>query len=558
MFKLLSSTAAAITLCALASTSYAQVIPRTVEPGKIGQRYQIESRPTVTGEPLIQIKDRKGQKRLSGGTSFMMEAVSFEGNEAICDDRLKEEFGDRFGQDITLSGLQTLVDDVTAYYRNEGFILSRAILPQQRIGDGVVKIKLIEGYINDVTFTGDISKGSLAEEYADKLRSKALNVNDLERYLLLMDDLSGMTARATLSAAPSGVGGSDMAVSLTQKTYSFRANVNNRGSRYLGPAQGDLSVQSHNLIGQHETIGIRTIQTLNLDELAYYEASYSQPVGSEGTVVRGLINYTDTEPGNALAPLRLQGDSVTARLDATHPFIRSRRENLLGTIAFTYRNAKSDTFGLSIFEDRVRTLSGRLAYDFLDNLKGINQLAAGVTHGVDIFGANDANDLISRANADSSFTKFNFDVQRLQSIYGPFAAQVTAAGQFSLDPLHASEEFSVGSTPLGSAYDPSELSGDNGFGVRGELHYNADYSNQWINNYQLYSFYDYGKVWNRSIIAGEDDAASLASAGLGVRAGLLDNLRGDIELAMPLTKRVAAENTKGDDTRIFFNLTYNR
>jgi len=374
--------------------------------------------------------------------------------------------------------------------------------------------------------------------------------------LLLMDDLTGMTARGVLSAGNSKLGTSQMTVTLEQKPVSARANVNNRGSRFLGPAQADLLVDFHDTLNQHETLRLRTIQTLNFDELNYYEASYAQPVGKEGTTLRGLVSYTSTEPGNALEALNLEGESTTVRVDATHPFLRSRRSNLFGTLAFTYRDTESDTFGLSIFDDSVRTVSAQLAYDFYDNFRGINQFAGGITQGLDVLGANDQNDLVSRSNADATFTYLSFDAQRLQALTGPFALKLSASGQHSFDPLYASEEFAVGGMNFGSAYDPAELSGDSGIALRSELHYNTRFTTNWLDDLMFYGFYDFGKVWNDNLIAGEDDAISLASSGIGLRSSLLQRVDADFELAFPLTREVAAENTGGDDVRAFFNVTY--
>jgi len=51
---------------------------------------------------------------------------------------------------ITVAELQQIVQDITNYYRNNGYILSRAVLPPQHVANGVVYVQVIEGYIDHV------------------------------------------------------------------------------------------------------------------------------------------------------------------------------------------------------------------------------------------------------------------------------------------------------------------------------------------------------------------------------------------------------------------------
>lgn len=75
-----------------------------------------------------------------------------------------------------------------------------------------------------------------------------------------------------------------------------------------------------------------------------------------------------------------------------------------------------------------------------------------------------------------------------------------------------------------------------------------------LRSYQVYGFYDIGVVWNRDHDADEAYRNSAASAGLGARVNLTDRLSANLELAAPLTGRVDALGSQGEDARFFFTL----
>ncbi|MFQ5491861.1 MAG: hypothetical protein ACE5GE_14175 [Phycisphaerae bacterium] len=72
-----------------------------------------------------------------------------------------------------------------------------------------------------------------------------------------------------------------------------------------------------------------------------------------------------------------------------------------------------------------------------------------------------------------------------------------------------------------------------------------------LNSLQIYGFYDIGAVWDGGR-PGASNRESLASAGIGLRAGVFGRLSGGIEFAKPLTRDVAAEDGEG---RVFVTLS---
>ncbi len=76
---------------------------------------------------------------------------------------------------------------------------------------------------------------------------------------------------------------------------------------------------------------------------------------------------------------------------------------------------------------------------------------------------------------------------------------------------------------------------------------------KFLRDFQLYTFLDYGSVWNRIKTSTREKREWRYSAGFGTRFNLTDRISGFVELAKPMADRVASEGNR--DPRIFFGLS---
>ncbi len=533
-------------------------LPASTEPSRLEKRYQMDTRPALERGTVVKEQESAPLSSAGDGVAFTLNSVQVTGATAFPAEALQALFKDSIGKQVTLGGLRDIANKITTQYRNAGYILSKAVVPPQRVSGGAVVIEVIEGSVDNVVFQGaEKQNQSLLNSYAEKIKaSKPLKNSDLERYLLLVDDLTGVTARGVLSASPSVKGASTLTVTLDYKQIEGDVTLDNRGSRYLGPWEAGVSVAENSALGLSEQIRGRVLTSIDLDELQYYEGAYQQPFGSEGTVMRILSSYTNSKPGSSLEPFDVEGKNIAFSAQVQHPFKRSRQENIYAGAGLRYRDATTDTLGTELYEDNIRAVFANVAYDTLDNIDGVNRVDAEIEQGMKVLGANKAGDALSRANGENVFTKINAQVTRLQPLTDRFSWFVGATGQVASDALLASEEFTVGGMNFGSAYDSSEISGDHGFAARTELRFSDALPEAYGSLYQLYVFYDGGKVYNKDTLASELKSESLVSTGVGARLSLAYDVYATAEIAKPLTRDVAAEGTDGDDIRGFMTLTY--
>jgi hemolysin activation/secretion protein len=547
-----------IAVLLLPTIAFAQVRPpATTQPGQLQQRLRIEDeRPSVGQESIISLPDEKGHnKALKQGVVFKLKALEIENNHVFSEKDLRQDYDTYLNHEVSLSTLNEIASKITVRYRNAGYILSRAVVPPQHIDNGVAKIRVIEGYVNKVLFEGDYKESGLLSSYANKIRnSKPLDAKTLERYLLLMEDLPGVTAHAVIRPAADAPGASDVVIQLSQRHLEGSATLNNRGTRFLGPVQAGVTADVDNVLGLYDRTQFHGVVTAEINELRYGQVTHEEQLDSEGTKLALSAGYTRTHPTYTLAAFDLQGRDTLYSAEISHPFIRSRQSNLYGNVQFDIHDTNVDALGSQLYNDHLRVARLGGSYDFVDRFAAVNKLDGTVSKGLN-WGTDDG-DIRSRASGRPDFTKGNIQVSRLQPIVGPFDLSVAGIGQLSADSLLIAEQMGLGGEAFGSAYDPSEITGDSGAAGRAELRYSRSGDFKYIPNYQLYTFYDIGKVWNRDSLPGVASSTSLADAGFGLRFNAQGSLSGSLEFAAPLTHPVAADGQDSDRARVFFALEY--
>jgi hemolysin activation/secretion protein len=136
------------------------------------------------------------------------------------------------GREITAAEIFELARELTALYRNAGYILSQVIVPPQTLSDGRLSLRVVEGYIANVRIEGDTEVSGKLAELGDKIKaSRPLKAGDLERYLLLANDLPGVRVRAVLSPSPAGVGAADLTLVATVRKIDGSLSLDNYGSK---------------------------------------------------------------------------------------------------------------------------------------------------------------------------------------------------------------------------------------------------------------------------------------------------------------------------------------
>lgn len=534
----------------------AQTTGGTTDAGQIERRIDDatpqQPRQPERGPDLPDLPEEAGDDE----AEFILAAVSLLGVETLSAEDLAPTYEDLLATTVTTATAAQIANEITQIYRDAGYVLSRAFVPPQTIDTGVLTVQVAEGSVTEVVIEGiDGAPVDLAA-YANAIRGEQpLTLDTLERNILLIGDLPGITvAKSSLDEDEEGSGAFRLTLVIEYDAVDGTAYSDNRGTPSVGRLQAWLSGGTNSVLGHGERLqaGIFTVPH-QPEELLYKEISYLQPLGSAGTEALLSASHSAIDSGSSSGELNTESESHRFALRLSHPIVRSRTENLWINGFAEYRNATEDQSGVENYDDRLRVLRVRMNY----NRSGETFFSSALlrlSQGIDVLGASQERaGPLSRFDGHPKFTKISGELSHAQSIYGGLSAQVSAIGQKSANSLLASEEFAVGGSRFGRAYDFAEVTGEDGIAGALELRYSFEDTGDVVEFLQVYGFYDMGAVWNRNA-SGPFRRHSLSSAGVGLRINLPRSIFMSVEAAQPLTRPV---DTSGGNThpRYFFSLS---
>lgn len=531
----------------------AQAVPPATDPGRLRERFDIQTAPDAEAvAPALETQRPSGLPDSLKSIRVTLQRIRVEGSSVLPATVLQARTETYTGREIGGSDILQLASELTAMYRNAGYILSLVLVPPQSLAEGTLTLQVVEGYVNAVTVqAGEGVSATVRESLArigEQIKaSRPLDALVLERYLLIANDFPGIELRSILS--PSRVqGAADLTLVANVKRMEGFASVDNYGSKYLGPGQILAGITGNQLLGVNDQWRAIAVGTGDR-EMAYGQLSYSQVVNTEGLKLSAAVSRARTQPGDVLKPFDVRGAADTTSISATYPLRRSRNESLFARVTYDHSDIRTDILGTRVIEDRIRALRLGLSWRVLDRFDGQSLLELDFSQGL---GGTDESDLLkSRAGAKGVFNKLTFDYERTQFFSASTSLAFGVAGQWANTPLLSSEQYALGGRRFGRAYEPAELVGERALAFRIEPRYAGALDAPGFRSYQTFGFYDIGKVWRvGSPAAGVAASQSLASAGAGVRLFLQKDLAASFEAALPLTKTVASERSNNKDIRL--------
>lgn len=561
-------TCASLLAVAMASVTSANATsnPSSADAGRIEKNIK-QSFPQAVKSAPVSVKGNAPFSAPAGAEKikFVLKTVELEGASVYSSKDLQSAYADKIGQTISLADVYSIAANLTAKYRNDGYILTQIIVPPQTIDGGVVRLQAVEGKLDQIKVDGPGAQGSNANiinKYVGELKSKGvLNNRNLEKTLLLINDLPGVTARSVLSPSPSVTGASDLTILVERDALNGTVQVDNFGSRFLGMWEAIGVVNLNSFFGLNERLSAQMAYApagKGIEpELLYGELSGALPVGAYGTTLEANIGKSYTDPGGSLKQFDVKGQSYFGGLKLNQPFVRTRELTVSSSLGLDRRSTETKSNVDTTKNDDITSLRLGGHVDYVDTIfsAAVTNLNMELSQGLGILGASDKGDAnLSRAAGDPNYTKLTADISRLERITNEFSLLVSVKGQMADAALLSAEEFGLGgANGIGRGYDPSEIVGEDGVGGTLELRWASPYSSSWMDNYSVYGFYDVGKVWNDDSATSNLEEQSLASTGVGVRMNINDATRAGFMVALPLTRDVSAEGD--DDPRVYLNFS---
>ncbi len=481
--------------------------------------------------------------------------------------------------DQPVSVVCTIRDRANAALSRAGYLASIQI-PSQEIADGTLQLTVVTARITEIRVQGDL--GNFRKVLEPRLAAiRALEnptEKQIERLLLLADDIPGVSLRLTLK--PAGTAPGDVIGDLTVSTESMMALINfqNAGSRQLGREVISARAEHYGLTGLADRTYVTYSNTVQFKEANILQAGHDFGLGTNGLRVGVRASYALSNPD--LENLDLRSRSLVAGLDVSMPIVRGVNTNLTVTGGFELLNQQSQIRSgdskIPFTRDKTRVAFARLDGEILGRQQdGSERWHIGATvelrQGFDIFGASkrggfEAGFQPSRQDGDPKATVVRGTLDAGFFVIPQFSLNGSVFGQWSNNALLNLEEFSIGSLTYGRGYDPGANSADRVYAYRVEprLHFGLTKAGVRADGsprmglldglrLELMGFYEGARIYNLDLGTKENNRL-LRSVGGGFRLLKPGRFALDVTYARPLDRALSDDKERPSD-RVLVSFT---
>ena len=528
-----------------------------ISPGRIDMQTTQQVKTLQKKPDKLELKNKISESKLPATATksekkLLVKSISLVGFPKAVPESVSEQVKRLVNKNYTLSNLKALALHLQRAFRTAGYILVRVILPPQRVRKGKLTFKVIPGYISHIEIRGNTesAKAQLNRYLRPIEADKPLQLNVLEHYLLLANRIPGLQVKTVLTPDRKVQGGATLVVNVEGERFSGFANFTNRMSRFFGYGQGLVGVTINRLFGADALSFSASLGFPDTSRLIYRAATYNIQLGSWGTDFQVQATDTRTKPGGSLENFNIRGESEYRSISITQPVIVSRQDNLSFSSVLYHLTSSNEFADVNIesFDDKITaaTLGGNFNFYGWHSYNDVNlTLTRGLPWDGDSINP-------SRVNAKAIFTKLNGNVVRTQFLSPHWNIQVSGTFQYTNEPLMSSEQFGVGGSVYGLAYDYSEITGDSGIAGQIKLNYTLSNPLRYFDMVQPFLYYDIGKIYNSSSSAAQH-SQSAASAGGGINLVIAKHIQGSFVVAKPLTFTPGIPGNR--HVRYFFNIT---
>ena len=524
--------------------SKAQNIPDALNPGRIIQDYNTQKKHDQSNDWLkskVFLNSLDTNDDLSSESkniSFTLHSLKIQGMSIFDEKDFEKLYSDKIGKKIKLEFIWELTNKITQAYKDKGYFLSKAYIPDQKITHGRVKILVVEGYISNIDLDESIKDNSTVKKITKKiLNKKPLHIHEIENALNTLNNLYGYSFESQLIKTQDGIDGTTTLV-LSRKnpkennSASAIIAFNNYSSEALGNYKKSFTVD-YSFFDYHNTSASLQVSMPWDKKLLTYNFAHKFQIQSD-LELEILTSNINSEPQSKDESnfIKIKSSAFSLGLSATWTPLRLRDKKLSISTSWNYLDSNVYAFSVPITKDRIKVARALISYDFTDKFLNLNTASITLSHGIrSLITSNNITYNASRAGSKPDFTKLETSYKIQGWMTTNFTLNTSVAFQISSGNLLSSETFSYGGNIVGRAYESSEITGDHGIYCINEINYLGINK---IQNVKInpFVFHDYGRIWNdhKNYIR----TTSGSSAGVGMHINSVKGLMINTLIAVPL------------------------
>ena len=421
---------------------------------------------------------------------------------------------------LTSEDLEALRQAITIHYIKKGYVNSGAIIPDQKIVNGVITLRVIEGKVDQIKVEGNkwFTDGYLQSRLALGT-GPPVNIAPLQERLQLLQQnqlLDRLHAELKPGIRP---GESMLKVTVEERQpVKVEAGFDNYQSPSVGAERGWLNIAHRNLTGHGDILSLTYGRSEGV--IPQLDISYTIPVNAHDTTLSMRYRKNDFDVvEEPFEPLDVESKSNIYQLSLRHPFYRSLTQefamSLTGERLWNRTFLLGEPFSFSPgAEDGESTVTAvRFSQEWAFRTQ--RQVVAARSRfslGINALDATIHNPSIADGRFFSWLGQFQW-----ARVFRPWDMQLIFRTDLQLcnEPLLPLEQIAVGGRYSVRGYRENQMVRDEGLIASLESRIPLIRNKPWAEYLQLAPFLDFGKAWNRGVPT--PSPRSISSVGLGLR-----------------------------------------
>lgn len=451
--------------------------------------------------------------------SFVLNSIEVTGSTLFSREDFLFAYESHLGKEISFKELEEIAVRIKGLYKEKGYLTTTAIVPEQEIKDGRVRIHVIEGKMGDLNINGKKWFSSeRIKKYFHLKKNEILNIKILQRDLLRLNRNPDLDVQSVLSAglAPETT---DISIKVAESfPYHAGAGIDNQGTRLVGRYRPSFSLRSSNLSGRLDTVYLSYLFSARSSGESI---SYVLPLGTYGT--KFLLNaaYFETKLGKEYLSSDITGATQIYSPGLNWELVLTEAIQAYAEVGIEIKAIKKKTGETVTANDQLRLPYVSLSIDSSDAFGrgGHTSWRPRLSFGTSSFlGASSRNHpTASRANTAGSFAKYEQDLSRIQRMpLGTYVFFKTHL-QLASHTLPSSEQLGIGGLNSVRGFPEGEYLADSGGYANFEWYFPLK------RQIEPFLFADLGKGVLKKVDSGTDKERFLASLGGGVKVRLKNN-----------------------------------
>ena len=345
--------------------------------GQILQTLPKASTSTLGLKPQANLPPERPSLSSLEGPQLLVKEFRITGAQTFSEDVLLKLISEGENKFQTLGELQNFADRITKHYRRFGSLLARAYLPEQDVSEGIIEIAVIEGQIGRINLDNSSRlESKIVGSYLQSLsQDKRALSNEIEKSLLLLNDIPGVVVRSTLRSGQEPAT-TDLDITVTDGPRAqIKVELDNFGNHSTGEDRIGAFFSIANMSGYGDQVTTRVMQS---SRMSYGLISSQVPVSGSGLVLGASLSEMRYQLGDEFANLMASGKAKTGSVWLSLPLIRRQQHNWYVQLSREYKYLLDFKGAIESVSDRtLESNSIGLMGNYVDEWQG--EIQANIT-----------------------------------------------------------------------------------------------------------------------------------------------------------------------------------